>query len=1525
MTPALSSISIYKPTYTIVNNTIVRERYINTADANGDFPVTDSCERSATIMNDDYVKLSFKLLEQYVFEAFAYIWYDNQLFFLKEEYRPTAKGSYYQYEMKFVSVANMLDKHICFRYLQVADPDNKGAYLDITPEPEINMNGTLAELAEIVLTSIKGAANRLNSDQPQLLYSYILHNLTIADDMLENTALETFSFSGQNISDVLTQIAETYEIEWWLTQESPTQVQLHLCKCECNDTIVLSDQFKDTGNSLQPYESRGLLSCEYSQEWSDIAQKIIPFGSDRNITRSQALQTINGNDMYVSYGKQLRLAPNTTYTVTNRNGDKVQITTDLTGALTNTAVKSGIETTKQFDDIYPRCHFRVIGVTHSGTDNPIYTITAAAIKADGISLMSYDDMVTEGLLPLQIEPNETLSVIFESGYLNGREFEVKHSIKQVETKGQTVMQWRLTIVPEEGGDDGVSLPFGNFVPREKTETYEGDMFAIFHMIMPQAYITRAQEELAQAAYNELLAIEDARPEIKCKSEPLFFANQTLCLGQRIAVHSELFGEIKKDANGDIAYNSPSLFASRVTSLSHSLTQPDNVEFKLASSRIEGKIAAIESVIADQTNDIRGLEQRSLNLSRRGWHDAQEMRDMLDSLAAEFLLVGVEKNQFAFTSAIYCVNGNIISQQVDDSVMQVNHFKHLHISAGYIQHTQEPYIKYSNGGRWGINEIDITTDENDNSILYNATDTEPSEKAFYLYAICSSTSTTAQIVLSDTTHDSDTDYLLMGILSSEFLDTLTPNNTTSFRVFNRSNGYTQIAGGTITTEQIQDPTRSLIIDFQSAPPRIIARNGAKIIGNVEFSLSEENIQQVLQQIGTVGGENLFDFGNPYQMSAGTNNYAFCVLLSNLQNGSSYIFSCEKAECITGTATMYSVVLYNFNTDQSIQPHNLAIGNATQSCTFNIPDDDNNYCLLLYSGVVGSTAGNNIRWSDIMIQKGNRETAYQQPAWKRLYYEFETNIGYVTTALIQSKVLLTNLPAGKYKAMMTNELTGDGATNAYMSNSCLVWYDASMGSLAPDSDIMYVYGDAILAVSDWGEEVTLTETANVAVYTGSKEWALKAIEDGLGTIEFSANGTWMVRFVHISTYVTDANLAETRALDYLKTALQGSTEIAGGLLMTNLLMLKNEKNKVTAGMSGLTGTETNPEKVLLWGGGTYKEALKAIQGLSSLPVLLTKAGAGSNIGCLKVMSDNKTIMVTGAEGSMNVVITSETSKYISQNIYTGYYYSFQSFPFADIPVDEPQTKELLSLPLLPDQNLTLNIDNILLRTEVVSLGNSSSFNFAVQLIDGNTTTHIPMVAKGAILYWYRTTDDNYVSFCRADVVFTTFEASTTENKTSVYKGVTISQCTPLDGKTLDNSTGYYIKYNSSNGTIACADSAALKEIGIRGLSVVNYGITNTNASTVKLVASNVIAAGTATARCSFDKLSVLNANGLCIIASDGITIQKGTGRFMANVSDKLDIVLDGLPTENNLQAENHLYIKEDNKGARTLMLSNPNQNS
>ena len=101
----------------------------------------------------------------------------------------------------------------------------------------------------------------------------------------------------------------------------------------------------------------------------------------------------------------------------------------------------------------------------------------------------------------------------------------------------------------------------------------------------------------------------------------------------------------------------------------------------------------------------------------------------------------------------------------------------------------------------------------------------------------------------------------------------------------------------------------------------------------------------------------------------------------------------------------------------------------------------------------------------------------------------------------------------------------------------------------------------------------------------------------------------------------------AYKHLADALQGTTEIAGGLTMTNLLLLKNELGRIVAGMSGLT---EGRENVLMWGGATYAEALyaslknylkSATGGL--IPTLFKKDGTGK-VGCFYVV-DASTVEV------------------------------------------------------------------------------------------------------------------------------------------------------------------------------------------------------------------------------------------------------------------------------------------------------------
>ena len=405
---------------------------------------------------------------------------------------------------------------------------------------------------------------------------------------------------------------------------------------------------------------------------------------------------------------------------------------------------------------------------------------------------------------------------------------------------------------------------------------------------------------------------------------------------------------------------------------------------------------------------------------------------------------------------------------------------------------------------------------------------------------------------------------------------------------------------------------------------------------------------------VGGENICTHDNPYTLTAGASaNYMYTTLCSNLENGATYVFSCEKSELLAGTATQYRIMLYALQDSIGTQGHYLSIGSTTQSCVFTVPSDSRNYSIVLYAGVAGSTAGNSVRWTNIMVQKGNKCTEYQQPAWNRLATT-SASMTYAATGTYAAKMLLTNIPIGRCKATMGYESKGTGATETELSNSCLVWLKASQTAL-PDVTTLNYYASNVIAVTDWGEEVTLTQKANLAVYGGTKAYIQACVNSGTTSYKaFSAADTWTVSVIYILNRKIDEAFAKTAALDYLKAALNSSTEIVGGLTMTNVLMLKNLAGDVTAGMSGLTqktGT-TTADNVLLWGGGTYDEAFAAAlsanyykSGTTPITTLLKKDGTGK-IGIFKI-SDTQAIVDVPNQGKVIIDASSTNGGIFVQN--------------------------------------------------------------------------------------------------------------------------------------------------------------------------------------------------------------------------------------------------------------------------------------
>lgn len=128
-------------------------------------------------------------------------------------------------------------------------------------------------------------------------------------------------------------------------------------------------------------------------------------------------------------------------------------------------------------------------------------------------------------------------------------------------------------------------------------------------------------------------------------------------------------------------------------------------------------------------------------------------------------------------------------------------------------------------------------------------------------------------------------------------------------------------------------------------------------------------------------------------------------------------------------------------------------------------------------------------------------------------------------------------------------------------------------------------------------------------------------------------------------------DAKSLTYLKNALANDTNIAGGIIATSTIQLRDwtgennsdgtKKYKVNSGLSGIDN-----DNVLMWGGGTYEEASNAALTDNDFHVgkdktgrqitSLIKTDGTGKIGCFHIIDDN-TIAVKSSDGNSDIVIS------------------------------------------------------------------------------------------------------------------------------------------------------------------------------------------------------------------------------------------------------------------------------------------------
>jgi hypothetical protein len=558
--------------------------------------------------------------------------------------------------------------------------------------------------------------------------------------------------------DGLSQLAEIYETEYQITEaviEGVHTKTVHLKKVEYN---------KDNPLTLSYGKGHG-FKTGVGRESGDIPPEIILVETtDRNIDYSKygakellmpKSQTIRYDGTHFDGEDGFDVAISRTYKTDEYGTAVMRADHELT-----TAKEDSLDCT----EIYPSRVGKVSEVRTVDTKKHFYDFYDNDIPDN----LNFKDYLIEG---------EKMTVIFQSGMLSGKEFEVRY----------THVGRKFEIIPQE--IDGITMPDGGVWMPEV-----GDKYAVFGIQLPEAYIsdnatrTGASWDVFREAVKYLYEHENKMFTFTGTLDGIWAKKRWLQVGGKIVLGGFVnFTDNQFHPEGSLI---------RMVGIKRFVNNPYSPEIELSNTPVGTSVASELNKI--ETNEVQVEEnhKKALQFTKRYYRDAKETMEMLaDSLlnfsgainpitvATMQMLVGDESLQFRF------VNSKTNPVVVNHDISYNPSTKVLNVPAGIIQHMTLGIKTLSNAHAAGDYKYWDMAEYNSPSLV------NP-EKKFYLYAKCSKDNQSGIFLLSETAialEQIDGYYhLLVGILNSE-------NN--GERSFATLYGFTEILPGRITTDKI----------------------------------------------------------------------------------------------------------------------------------------------------------------------------------------------------------------------------------------------------------------------------------------------------------------------------------------------------------------------------------------------------------------------------------------------------------------------------------------------------------------------------------------------------------------------------------------------------------------------------------------------------------------------------------------------------------------------------------------------------
>ena len=630
-----------------------------------------------------------------------------------------------------------------------------------------------------------------NAKRDETDYTWIL------GEYPSGTTTKTITFSNVNCLAALQTICQEYEQEFEIVQDMVAKT----------NTLYINKVGELRDYQFEYGYGNGLYSLKRDNvSEGQVITRLYPYGSTENIPTN-----------YRNFSPRLRLPESYG---TNYIQDNAKV-----------ALFGLVEEIKNYDDIKPTFKGIVSGVGTAVSAQNTFSVSISNMDFD-LNEKKVDGVSTKYLIdgtPAKIHVNK--------GNLAGYEFEIHkytHATKTFEIK----------VFADERGQ---KFPDLNTIFKFAI----GDEITLLDIIMPDVYITNAENKLKDKALEDYDKLSQNNVKYSLDIDPMFFANigggtdvAHLTIGDYISVKDSALGiqktsriiSLTRDllSNDGYKYSADISDSYEISIVTQILQDIQNVQTQVGVVVVRNK----EAMLAGYK---RMKELQGLVFDPDGYFDPTNIKP--NSIETNMLTVGAKSQQLSLESVIITANKNN-----DPNLLSITAGKLIHFS---ISDT-------------GIKEWNLTAI---NKIL-------PTNEAYYIYARVPKAGTTGtfNIVTSKLKFDSEDLYY-------NFLVAVVFAPSNNLRMTELMYGSTFIHGRTITTGRIQSVDGLTWFDLDTG----------QIKGKIEFLPDSPAYNQISNSI-VVGGRNLI-LKSKINVSVNNSEAKFIFwseLSEPLEVGKNYIF-------------------------------------------------------------------------------------------------------------------------------------------------------------------------------------------------------------------------------------------------------------------------------------------------------------------------------------------------------------------------------------------------------------------------------------------------------------------------------------------------------------------------------------------------------------------------------------------------------------------------------------------------------------